>query len=89
MPDLRTFLRQSEEEKDLSRITREVSPIFEASAIMKYHEAEHILFFERVTSSKFPVVLMALRRSLSAYTDSRVILQAVLPSFSRTMKIRR
>jgi UbiD family decarboxylase len=46
MPDLRSFLESLEEEGDLVRIDRAVSPKYEATALMKEYDGKQALLFQ-------------------------------------------
>ncbi|MHC1586401.1 MAG: UbiD family decarboxylase domain-containing protein, partial [Candidatus Hecatellaceae archaeon] len=56
MGDLRSFLSRLEADGELKRIRVEVSPRFEAAAVIRRLEAEAAILFERVKGSNLPVV---------------------------------
>lgn len=71
MKDLRSFLRELTDNypDEIVRVTREVSPVHELSAIVKLFEARGnpVIHFERVTGSQLPVVagVCATRRRIA------------------------
>jgi 2,5-furandicarboxylate decarboxylase 1 len=65
MPDLRSFLESLEEEGDLVRIDRAVSPKYEATALMKEYDGKKALLFERLAGCKAVVGICGTKRRLS------------------------
>lgn len=56
MPDLRSFLKSAEQDGDLLRVKKEISPNLEISALLKGRDGGPILLFEKVKGSNLSVV---------------------------------
>jgi len=56
LPDLRSFLKELERDKDLIRIKDPVSIRFEVAAIMKELDCGPAIFFEKIKESDVPIV---------------------------------
>ena len=56
MPDLRYFLTEAERNHNLVRIKKEVSPKYEAAAIIRHFDNGPIVYFENITGHKMQAV---------------------------------
>jgi len=85
--DLRSFLDKLSAQQDLARVRKEVDPCHEVAAVLKRGAEEEgpALFFERVKSSKIPLVgnvLAARRRPAMALGTSVADLLSLRPTDS-------